>query len=471
MARSRARKLADLTSAGNTFDDGVITAAEVTGLGTAATTDSTDYATAGQGALAASALQPTGDGSGLSGILLPNGDGSGLTGIETNPFSPTTVSGASQTLDLSSNNFFDAGTATANATITLSNPPTLRRFGYLYNSGSVAATSVGAVTEDASTTFDHGSINNYSEYNYISWDGKHAYGVKRSTSSSENKYWQVTMSTAFDISTATVVYEPTSGGIQGNNAPVAIHLSTDGTKLYWNAEYTGNWQLYATLSTPFDLSTNTNRQELPTNNSWHTAMDALESGKAGAWAPHWSYDGTKYYSKNEGSTIIRMSTASTAFDITSLSYSSGDDFNISSTAKDIGGTTVGYTFGITFNQSGTKMYVLKEYVWEYSLSTAWDITTASYVSRFKFPNDSSTNQVICRNGRFNSAGDKFIGTRQGANELVSIDMVAGTVVTFPVAVSGDQTTLMPKNATVFYDLYTADGGTSYQILNEVVNNG
>ena len=68
MARSRARKLADLTSAGNTFDDGVITASEVTGLGTAATTDSTDYATAGQGTLAASALQPTGDGSGLTGI-------------------------------------------------------------------------------------------------------------------------------------------------------------------------------------------------------------------------------------------------------------------------------------------------------------------------------------------------------------------------------------------------------------------
>lgn len=38
------------------------------GLGTAATTASTDYATAAQGALASTALQPTGDGSGLTGI-------------------------------------------------------------------------------------------------------------------------------------------------------------------------------------------------------------------------------------------------------------------------------------------------------------------------------------------------------------------------------------------------------------------
>lgn len=456
MARSKARKLADILSGGSALEDGVISASEVVGLGTAATTAATDYATAAQGTLAASALQPT-------------GDGSQLTGIETNPFSPTTVSGASQTLDLSSNNFFDAGTATANSTITLSNPPSIHRFGYLYNSGSVAATSVTGVTETVSTTFDHGATNNYSYYNYISWDGKHAYGVRKT--SSGNRFWQVTMSTAFDISTATVVYEATSGGMQSYNSPVTIHLSTDGTKVFWNGDNTGNWQLYGTLSTAFDLSTAGSFLELPTSNSWHTAMDALESGKAGMWAPHWSYDGTKYYSKNEFSKIIRMSTASTAFDITSLSYTSGDDLNITNTAKDKGGSTVGGGFGITFNQSGTKLYVLSGYIWEYSLSTAWDITTASYVGRFEFPPDSSGATVTCISGRFNSAGDKFIGTRNGQNELVSINMVTGTLVTFPAVVSGTQSSNVPKNATVFYDLYTADGGTSYQILSEVVNNG
>jgi hypothetical protein len=95
MARSKARKMADLLAGGSALEDGVITAAEVTGLGTAATTAATDYATAGQGTLAASALQPTGDGSGLTGLattamgalastaLQPTGDGSGLTGIDT----------------------------------------------------------------------------------------------------------------------------------------------------------------------------------------------------------------------------------------------------------------------------------------------------------------------------------------------------------------------------------------------------
>ena len=81
MTKSKNRKIADLISTGSAFADGSVAASEVTGLGTAATAASTDFATASQGTLAASALQPTGDGSALTGILTPSGDGSGLSGI------------------------------------------------------------------------------------------------------------------------------------------------------------------------------------------------------------------------------------------------------------------------------------------------------------------------------------------------------------------------------------------------------
>jgi hypothetical protein len=57
------------------------------GLGSAATTDSTDYATAAQGALASTALQPTGDGSSLTGIAggFSNMDVFTAPGTWTNP--------------------------------------------------------------------------------------------------------------------------------------------------------------------------------------------------------------------------------------------------------------------------------------------------------------------------------------------------------------------------------------------------
>ena len=54
---SKARTLGNSVSANNPLSDGVISASEVTGLGTAATTASTDYATAAQGTLAGTALQ------------------------------------------------------------------------------------------------------------------------------------------------------------------------------------------------------------------------------------------------------------------------------------------------------------------------------------------------------------------------------------------------------------------------------
>jgi hypothetical protein len=68
MTKSKNRKLADLISTGSAFADGSVAASEVTGLGTAATQEASAFATAAQGTLAASALQPTGDGSGLTGV-------------------------------------------------------------------------------------------------------------------------------------------------------------------------------------------------------------------------------------------------------------------------------------------------------------------------------------------------------------------------------------------------------------------
>jgi microcystin-dependent protein len=53
---------------GSDFDDVALVRDNI-GLGTAATTEAADYATAGQGTLADTALQPDGDGSGLTGIV------------------------------------------------------------------------------------------------------------------------------------------------------------------------------------------------------------------------------------------------------------------------------------------------------------------------------------------------------------------------------------------------------------------
>ena len=92
MSKSKSRKFADILS-GNlatVLDDGIISASEVASLGTAATTDSTAYATAAQGTTADNALPKAGGA--MTGAITTNStfdgrdiatDGAKLDGIET----------------------------------------------------------------------------------------------------------------------------------------------------------------------------------------------------------------------------------------------------------------------------------------------------------------------------------------------------------------------------------------------------
>ena len=76
-----------------------------------------------------------------------------------------------------------------------------------------------------------------------------------------------------------------------------------------------------------------------------------------------------------GGDEINEYSLSTAFNISTASYV--QNFSVQSQALS--------TQGITFNNDGTKMYVVDQTdadVNEYSLSTAFDVSTASYVQLF-----------------------------------------------------------------------------------------
>ena len=86
-------------------------------------------------------------------------------------------------------------------------------------------------------------------------------------------------------------------------------------------------------------------------------------------------DGTKLFITSSSLDDIRMYNLSTAFDPSTLSYS-GDSFSLSSQG------TNPQTH--SWNADGTKLFVsdLVDKVFQYNLSTAYDITTASYSDKF-----------------------------------------------------------------------------------------
>lgn len=86
-------------------------------------------------------------------------------------------------------------------------------------------------------------------------------------------------------------------------------------------------------------------------------------------------DGTKMYILGNSESDINEYSLSTAWDISTASYV--QNFNVS--------TEETASFGLSFKPDGTKMYIIGsigDAVYEYTLSTAWDISTASYVQNF-----------------------------------------------------------------------------------------
>lgn len=206
--------------------------------------------------------------------------------------------------------------------------------------------------------------------------------VAGSTSDAVHEY---NLSTAFNISTASFI-DSFSVSAQGAN-PYGLTFSSDGTKMFTVDGGADDVNEY-TLSTGFDISTASFSQAL-----------AVESNPSSVT---FNNDGTKMFIVRSGARdeVVEY-TLSTAFDISTSSLV--DDFNL--VFQDSS------PWQLAFNTDGTKMFIVGlsgKDVNEYTLSTGFDISTASFVDSFSvnaqetapfglaFNND-GTKMYICGN--------------------------------------------------------------------------
>lgn len=184
-----------------------------------------------------------------------------------------------------------------------------------------------------------------------------------------------------------------------------IVFNDDGTKLI-ACNYSSQAVEYV-LSTAYDLST--------ISASGNTFSMSSQNGEM--FAATFSFDGTKMYGtgrqSNDG---VYQYSLSTPFDITTASYDSVF-FSVASQDNDPQGTL--------FKPDGTKMYVMSKSnsytLFQYTLSTAWDISTASYDSvSFNFVTQNNTPRQVY----INYAGDKMymIGSQTSVNYVYEYDL-------------------------------------------------
>ena len=144
---------------------------------------------------------------------------------------------------------------------------------------------------------------------------------------------------------------------------LGLFFKSDGTKLYTIGGGGDSIDQYS-LSTAYDLSTISYDSVTLSLNSQDTTPTAL----------HFKPDGTKMYFIGLGSDTVYQYTLSTAWDLSTASY---DSVSLSVTSQDTA------PYGLSFKSDGTKMYVAgltNQSIFQYTLSTAWDLSTASYDS-------------------------------------------------------------------------------------------
>ena len=178
---------------------------------------------------------------------------------------------------------------------------------------------------------------------------------------------QFNLSTAWDISTATFSKQTAANFLSaGGGAPTASWFNPDGTKMFLLNWATRRAIYQYSLSTAWDIATL----------SYDSVYGEHQANGTNTLDMYFKSDGTKVYTLSLTGNIIYQHSLSTAWDISTISYDS-KSFAV--------GTQDSATRGFYFKDDGTKLYTTgstNDRVYQYSLSTAWDISTASYDSVF-----------------------------------------------------------------------------------------
>jgi VCBS repeat-containing protein len=193
---------------------------------------------------------------------------------------------------------------------------------------------------------------------------------------------EYTLSTGYDVSTAS--YDSNFSVSSQDAVPQDIVFNTDGTKMFILGE--GNDAVYEyTLSTGFDVST-----------ASYDSNFSIASQETSPQGLAFNNDGTKMFVVGGTGDDVNEYTLSTGFDVSTASFVDSFDISSQDTAPN----------GLVFNSDGTKMFVTGNTgndINEYTLSTGFDVSTASFVGNISVSSQDTTPGGI----KFNHDGTKL----------------------------------------------------------------
>ena len=173
------------------------------------------------------------------------------------------------------------------------------------------------------------------------------------------KVYEYNLSTADDVSSA--VYNNVNFSVTEDAYPRGMCFADEGNRLYIVGASSDTIFQYG-MTSPYDISTASYANKSFSVSSQETSPSSLR----------FNNDGTRVFVLGYSSDSVNQYDLSTAYDISTAVYNS---VNFSVASQDNRPT------GLHFNNDGTKMYVCgttTDDLYEYSLSTAFSVSSASY---------------------------------------------------------------------------------------------
>ena len=231
-------------------------------------------------------------------------------------------------------------------------------------------------------------------------DGTSMYVVSGVYPPGAKNIFQYALTTAFDISTASLSKDFDASGEDSQARGIQFNL--DGTKMFING-VTGDAYFQYSLSSAYDISTG----------SYDSVSFSLSSQDGNMEDVVFNADGTKFYGVGLNTYAIYQYSCSSAFDLSTASYDSVS-FSISSQDNS--------PRDLFFKPDGSKMWLLgrqNNSIYQYSLSSAFDLSTASYDSISFSVNSEETSPGGLA---FSANGEKFYvcgGTGDDVNQYAT----------------------------------------------------
>jgi DNA-binding beta-propeller fold protein YncE len=256
--------------------------------------------------------------------------------------------------------------------------------------------------------------------------------------------WSINIGTAYNISTSS--FSTTDNYRLGTNdtTPTGIKFRPDGTKFYFTAQTNDRVYEYS-CSTAWDINTTTFTSG---------RFIAIGTQEANGTDLAFSTDGTKMYIIGTTSDTIYQYTLSTAWLITSATYAT-KSFSVS--------TQESFPTGIAFKDDGTKFYVVGEgagRVFQYSCSTAWDISTASYDSLNVLVNGQVTTPAALA---FGNSGTKLYVLGQGNDRIAQYTLSTAWDISTATFDTGKTLKILNVDHQAFGMDIAADGSKVYVV--------